>query len=403
MSQDTLYFMTASVGTPPQEVHLHLDTGSSDMWVNTADSELCSVPQNPCRAGGTYDPDDSSTSEDGGAVFNISYADGSGAVGSYVMDTFRIGSVSLADFQFGVGEQSTSQRGILGIGYANNEVQVLRDGDDAYDNLPLKLKSDGHIESAAYSIYLNDLEARRGSILFGGVDSARYDGDLETMPIQSEGGQFTRLLVTLTEVDFAGDTIDDDMALAVLLDSGSSLTYLPDDVVADLYDAVGASFSQSDGLAFLPCSQRHSSDTVDFTFSSPKISVSMDELVLDLSAASGSSLVLPSGEEACVFGIAPAGERGTSVLGDTFMRSAYVVFDLENNEVSLAQARLNSTDSDVQEIKAGEDGVPGAKKVENPVRARVGLLDDDESEAPVRACSLAGAGAVALLAALAVW
>ena len=373
------------------------------MWVNTADSELCSLPQDPCRPGGTYNRDDSSTAKDGGEGFNISYADGSGAAGDYVKDTFRIGSVSLSGFQFGVGEQSTSQRGILGLGYANNEVQVLRDGDDPYDNLPLKLKSDGHIDSAAYSIYLNDLEARRGSILFGGVDSAHYDGDLETLPIQSEGGEFTRLLVTLTKLELGGETVDDDMALAVLLDSGSSLTYLPNDVVAELYEAVGASFSQDDGLAFVACSERDSDKTVDFTFSSPKISVSMDELVLDLSSNS-EGLQLPDGEDACVFGIAPAGEGGTSVLGDTFLRSAYVVFDLENNQISLAQAKLNTSDSKVEGITSGKDGIPGAKRVDSPVQARVGLQGEGgQNVGAARACTLVGTGAAALLVALAMW
>lgn len=401
--QDTLYFINASVGNPPQDLHLHLDTGSSDMWVNTADSELCSLPEDPCEAGGTYDQGASSTAKDAGSGFNISYADGSGAAGGYVTDTFRLGSVSIDDFQFGVGDESSSPRGILGIGYANNEVQVLRDGEDPYDNLPLRLASEGHIQSAAYSIYLNDLDARRGSILFGGVDAERYEGDLETLPVESEGGDFTRLLVTLTKLEFGGETVQDDMALAVLLDSGSSISYLPGDVVSPLYEAAGASFSQEAGLAFVPCSARDDSKSVDFTFTSPTISVPMDELVLDLSSGSGRGGVeLPDGEDACVFGIAPAGE-GTSVLGDTFMRSAYVVFDLENNEISIAQTRLNSSKSDVREIKAGKDGVPGAKKVEDPVQATTGLQDDGESVGAGAACSLAGTAAVALLATLAVW
>lgn len=369
------------------------------MWVNTADSDLCSLPRDPCEAGGTYDQSESSSARDAGEGFNISYADGSGAAGNYVTDTFRLGSVSLDDFQFGVGDDSTSQRGILGLGYAANEVQVLRDGDEPYDNLPLKLASDGHIPSAAYSIYLNDLDARRGSILFGGVDTERYEGDLQTLPIETEGGEHTRLIVTLTKVEFDGQTVDDDMALAVLLDTGSSITYLPDDVASSLYDAVGASFSEEEGLAFVPCSARDSPKTVDFTFTSPTISVALDELVLDFTTGSGRGLELAEGDEACVFGVASASD-GTSVLGDTFMRSAYVVFDLENNEISLAQARMNGSDSDVQEIT--KDGVPGAKKVENPAEAKNGLQGGD-SAGVGRACSLVGTGAVALFAALAVW
>jgi hypothetical protein len=53
------------------------------------------------------------------------------------------------------------------------------------------------------------------------------------------------------------------------------------------------------------------------------------------------------------------------VLGDTFLRSAYVVYDLQNNQISLAQTDFNSTTTNVVEITAS--GVPGASPVSSPV------------------------------------
>lgn len=35
------YYATVSVGTPPQDVQLVLDTGSSDAWVVASDASLC--------------------------------------------------------------------------------------------------------------------------------------------------------------------------------------------------------------------------------------------------------------------------------------------------------------------------------------------------------------------------
>jgi len=55
------------------------------------------------------------------------------------------------------------------------------------------------------------------------------------------------------------------------------------------------------------------------------------------------------------------------VLGDTFLRSAYVVYDLENNRISLAPTVFNATASNVKEIASGPDGVPGATVVANAV------------------------------------
>jgi len=55
------------------------------------------------------------------------------------------------------------------------------------------------------------------------------------------------------------------------------------------------------------------------------------------------------------------------VLGDTFLRSAYVVYDLSNNEISLAQTNFNATKSNVMEIQSGSAGVPNATGVPNAV------------------------------------
>ena len=55
------------------------------------------------------------------------------------------------------------------------------------------------------------------------------------------------------------------------------------------------------------------------------------------------------------------------MLGDTFLRSAYVVYDLSNNQISLAQTDFNATKSNVMEIQSGTSGVPDATGVANAV------------------------------------
>lgn len=364
--------MNGTLGTPAQSVRMHLDTGSSDLWVNTAKSTLCSAASRPCSFAGTYTANSSSTYEYVGSWFNISYVDGSGASGDYVTDTITIGDTTIDGFQFGVGYQSTSEQGILGIGYAANEVQVGRAGKEPYENLPLKMVSSGQIQRNAYSLWLNDLDANTGSILFGGVDTAQFTGSLQTLPIQSNNGVFSEFMITLTSLTIGNSTIADDQALAVLLDSGSSLTYLPDSMVEGIYDQVDAQYDSSEGAAYVPCSLADSTATLDFVFSGPKISVDMNELVLDLVTASGRRPTFSNGVTACLFGISPAGS-GTNVLGDTFLRSAYVVYDLDNNEISLAQTNFNTTDSSIQEIPSGT-GIPDATAVTNAVSATEGIV-----------------------------
>lgn len=369
---ETLYFANASLGTPQQQLRLHIDTGSSDLWANAANSRLCSSRGSPCSIAGTYNANDSSTYKYVNSVFNISYVDGSGASGDYATDTFHFGGQSIEDLQFGIGYTSSSPEGILGIGYTINEVQVNRAGMRPYPNLPQKLKDDGTINVNAYSLWLNDLDASTGSILFGGVDTDKFMGSLSTLPIIQEQGQYAEFLIALTGMGQNGneDSIFANETVPVLLDSGSSLMYLPDNVARALYQAYDATYDSSQGAAFVDCDLANQEGSLEFTFSGVKITVALDELVI----VGG----YQRGEPVCYLGIGPAG-NSLSVLGDTFLRSAYVVYDLENNQISLAQTRFNVSSSNIQEIKSGSNGTPSATVVPNaiasvPVRSGGGRI-----------------------------
>ncbi len=289
-------------------------------------------------------------------------------------DTVSVGTQTLDRLQFGVGYSSTNAQGILGIGYTLNEVQVGRAGLRPYANLPAQLVTEGLIQSNAYSLWLNDLDANTGNILFGGAAPAKFPPPLMSLPVESASGTYAEFMLTLTKLQLGNRTIGGgDIAIAVLLDTGSSLTYLPDDLVQEIYSAVGAVFDTDANAAYVPCSlARNTTARLDFTFSEPTISVEMNELVLDLVTSSGRRPTFSNGVPACLFGIGPAG-GGMYVLGDTFLRSAYVVYDLENNRIALAPTRFNSTASQVVEIGKGEGSVPGATKVQNPVKATEGL------------------------------
>lgn len=360
-NEETLYFMNCTIGTPAQDFRLHIDTGSSDLWVNVPNSQLCSGQGDPCGASGTYQPNSSSTYEYLNSNFNITYVDGSGSVGDYASDVVSFGGVTLQHQQLGIGYQSSSQEGILGIGYPANEVAVAYNGGRTYPNVPQHLMQDGQINSNAYSLWLNDLDASTGSILFGGVNTAKYHGELQTVPIIPEQGVYAEFIIALTGVGINGseNSLVSNLASPALLDSGSSLMYLPNNVAQKVFDAVGAQYDERQGAAFVDCDLANSDMTVDFTFSSPTISVGMDELVI----VAG----VDRGQPICILGVAPAGDT-TPVLGDTFIRSAYIVYDLTANQISLAQTNFNATGSDnVLEIHNGTNPVPSATVVQNAV------------------------------------
>jgi hypothetical protein len=348
---------------------MHIDTGSSDLWCNSASSSLCQQNPDTCTSSGTYDSSSSSTYKFVNSNFNISYVDGSGASGDYVTDTLSIGGQTLSNFQFGVGTTSTSSEGVLGIGYTSNEIQVNRNQQQAYPNLPAAMLNAGLIQSNAYSLWLNDLEAGTGQILFGGVNTAKYSGSLQTVPIIQEYGSYYEFIIALTGVGIGSTsaTTSSSLPAPVLLDSGSSLMYLPNDLTTEIYNQVNAVYDSNAGAAYVDCSLASNSSSISFSFSGATISVAYSELVLSAGTNSdGQQLTFSNGVSACIFGIAPA-DSSTPVLGDTFLRSAYVVYDLDNNEISLAQTDFNSASDNIQEITNGTSGVPGATAVASPV------------------------------------
>lgn len=245
-------------------------------------------------------------------------------------------------------------------------MQVGRNSKKAYLNLPQAMVKEGLINSNAYSLWLNDLEANTGLVLFGGVNTEKYHGKLETLPIQRVNGAYSQFIIALTGVGLHSKSAhhsysSSSLPAAVLLDSGSTLTYLPDSIVHNIYSDLHVTYDSSSGVGYVPCNFTSEDVNITYSFSSPTISVGANELVL-----SAGDLHFPDGTRACVFGIAPAGDS-TAVLGDTFLRSAYVVYDLTNNEISLANTNFNSTKDNILEIAAGHGSVPGATPVSNPV------------------------------------
>lgn len=240
------------------------------------------------------------------------------------------------------------------------------------------MKNDGLIQSTAYSLWLNDLDASTGSILFGGVNTGKFHGDLFSLPVQKVQGSYSAFVVTLTglsmSVNSESQPFDSSsLPTPVLLDSGSSLTYLPNDIAATIFDELGVMFNSRQGIGYVPCNMAIGEGSgFNFTFSGPSISVGLDEMIINTgSDSSGSQPQFSDGEPACIFGIAPS-SSSLSVLGDSFLRSAYVVFDLENNEISMAKTNFNSTENNIIEITKGEDGVPDATGVANPVTTVTG-------------------------------
>ena len=260
--------------------------------------------------------------------------------------------------------------GIMGIGYKAGE-SISQDiaaglGGALYPNAINVLKKEGHINQLAYSLWLNDLNSNTRSILFGGVDTAKFHGDLIALPVQidSQSGGLTSFTVAWTGLSFTSGGKTSDLspkaAVPAILDSGTTNLLLPDDIANEVLNGLGVITDATFGNV-VKCSLLNDVGTFTFSFGGPGgpvINVSLSEFGFPLVDRNGNAATFQDGTEACQFGVEAAGEAPI-LFGDIFLRSAYVVYDLQENSIGLAQAKFNVTDSNVQAFPVS-GGIPGA-------------------------------------------
>jgi hypothetical protein len=90
----------------------------------------------------------------------------------------------------------------------------------------------------------------------------------------------------------------------------------------------------------------------------------MSQLVLPLVLENGQVPTYTNGQTACQLGIEAAGDLPV-LFGDTFLRSAYVVYDLDNNRIALAQTDFNATGSNVVAFPSQGAPIPSATSASN--------------------------------------
>ncbi|RDW85463.1 hypothetical protein BP5796_03788 [Coleophoma crateriformis] len=357
------YYASVEVGTPAQTLQLVLSTGSSDVWVISIAAETCTANPNTCVTpfNSTFSQTVSTVASGG---FNITYVDGTYANGDYITDEFAIGQVGQARMvlQMGLATNITQtmakEGGVMGIGYPGNEVANV-----PYLNFMDQMVNNKLTNTKLYSLWLNDLDSSTGSILFGGIDTDKYYGTLYSMPIHPDSnGNYTNFWVGLTAVSLktgTGSTIDltnTSFSATVVLESSTTVIYLPGDVVNTLYQSFNVTVYE--GTAYCDCKYANSTAAINFVFeSNSAVDVPYSEIINKLFVPNP----VPSNvtfSDVCSFAILDGDDQGIYLLGDSFLRSAYVVYDLTNNRVGIAQAVINTTSSNVVEVAAGAASIP---------------------------------------------
>ena len=362
-----MYWLDLTIGTPPQPFRLQLDTGSSDIWVPASNTTACKSQDGGCP-GGSLDSQASSTFElTIPGAFQIAYGDNTSDTGDYFTDEVTIGESKFPAGMLTIGLATevvdgivtNDGHGLVGVGY-----QVLASSFAAASAVNMSaptivqaMVENKDIARQSYSLYLNDKESGTGSVVFGGVDPTKYEGELVALPvIPNADNVYDRFNVALTGIAIIANgttnmVTPDDLAVPILLDSGTVSQTLP----SDSFSLISTAFA-ADENGVVACSLAQADISMVYFFGGkhgPKITVPLSAMLEPVEGVK-----LADGTPACDLYAGAASDPSDYILGDSFMRSGYFVYDLDNNVVAIAQAKLNVTEEAITAIPTGTD-IPG--------------------------------------------
>ncbi|OBZ87613.1 Mucorpepsin, partial [Choanephora cucurbitarum] len=302
------YLVDIKIGTPAQSFIVTLDTGSSDLWVPGS-----SCPSTECPNSVFYE-NQSSTFTSLNTPFGLTYGIGS-VNGTYVTDTVSISDATVTSQQFGlatstsniltntntittamahtnytlhasVATSTATANGILGLGYPRLTAASSA-GSKAYNPFVFNLVANGVISDPVFSIYLNRLEKSGwvGEITFGGIDTSRFSGNLTYMNVVSLASTQTSRskrasfntnnyywMVGAQGISVTGSTNTSTVSYsfnsnsAFILDTGTTLTYLPTAMAKEVIEAVagtnGYTTDTSSGAYIISCDTSNSDQQV---------------------------------------------------------------------------------------------------------------------------------------------
>ncbi|KAM0333565.1 hypothetical protein ACHAQA_002230 [Verticillium albo-atrum] len=340
------------IGTPGQRITVLLDTGSSELWVNPdCDTVTSPTGQSQCLTFGQYHPANSTTPAVGPfGSRTISYGDPSdpgtqtSAAVEYYADAIAIlggkhggdpiGRITNQTFGVVVESHGTSQ-GILGLA---PDLKTGFDGDQPYSLLLNSLAEQGVIAKRLFSLDLRHADAAEGAVIYGGLDRGKFSGNLAAVPLTKGTDGLFRLSVDLASISMSlpdrNHTYPFPAASRnVMLDSGTTLSRLHAKLADPILRDLGARDSPEDNHYLAPCALRASNSTITFAFgddSRAQVRVPLSDFILDLRPSTSDM------DDWCYVGLMPT--KHQQVLGDSFLRAGYFVFDWDERVVHVAQA-----------------------------------------------------------------
>ncbi|KAK1622852.1 aspartic peptidase domain-containing protein [Colletotrichum phormii] len=357
--------MQISVGSPPQQVMAIFDTGSSDLWVPQLNSRLCKDRLATCTASNgnnssvacAFDNVKSTSFNVNRSPFEATYANGVEIQGTFMSESATVGNTSVSNNTMGLGQTdklTSPLIAILGVGPSSSEASVLTNNAKPYTNFPENLKAQGLTKSLTYSVYLNDFRSPSGSVVFGGMDTAKFTGQMQMVPLIGHKLFKTNdFIVPWTSFSFSADKNAKPTAIGgnnfppVLVDTANPSLSFPPKILDQIGPAINVQTLQ-DGTKALRCNSGDSGAKFNFEFQTAKVEVPLSMIFIPL-MKNGAPVTDKSGSSLCTLPLEPI-DSNVASFGAPMLSAVYTVFDLENKQLGMAQAKLNESATSIQEF-----------------------------------------------------
>jgi len=306
------YFADISIGTPPQNFSVIMDTGSANLWVP---SKTCTSAS--CTLHAQYDSSASRTYAANGSDFKIQY--GSGSMEGYVSeDTLAVGGMALKEVSFAEATSEPGTAFLYGkfdgiLGLALRDISVNHIVPPFY-----QMVDQGLVEEPVFSFRIGPSEQDGGEVVFGGVDPSHYRGEITFYPVEKMG----YWQISLRAVALGNLTLDLRGAGAAI-DTGTSLIMVPSEHASRLNNAIGA-IPNWDSQYVVPCHSVPSLPDINFKFGNQSYPLSSSDYIFKV-------------DQSCISAFSPMdSSSGLWIIGDVFLRRYFSVFDLGKKAVGFA-------------------------------------------------------------------
>jgi len=334
--QDSEFYGTVSVGTPPKDFTVIYDTGSSNLWVP---SSKC--VSKACKTHNKYDMSKSSSPRQDGRKLILPYGSGICA-GTLLEETVGVGGLTLTNTTIGSIVVEPGEiwvvspfDGILGLGYPT--IAMPLDPDDPILPPVDVMMKNKLLDKNQFAFYLSTCkppggtggsETCDGSVLtFGGVDSTKFSGEISWVKMPAIQKALGYWLVLGNGLNTGGKNLAcGTIPCPMVVDSGTSIIVAPSQEFSAINKTLPALKSDCSNVKDMP--------TININIGGNKFTLESDFYVLRGATSNGA--------DECQLGIQGMNVAVTGgflwIMGDPFMRKYYSIFDRDQDRVGFALA-----------------------------------------------------------------